>query len=421
MKDIKILLFDKDKNEADMIQGIISGNYILLHKVNNENEIIHYLNTIKPDLIVYKYQDSASEQMLNEIRNIYSYTQLKIILLIQKIEKKQIEFLISINISDIVLVPVEVTSFRLKFENILTELRTKKSHPVLPGKVHQDINLPKCLLVDSDRNFKNLFKELYNRSFNILTADNGEEAIQVFMKFKPELIFLAENIKLINEKVLAQKIRSVDANEKIKIYYLSGVLRSTSKASIWFDGIIEKSYDPIMFAKHFNKILLIEKDTFRKVLYFVKDGVPQIVNKHLVSIFSSKLDRHITILNKNESINIKTDILFITELTDTKPEFSLTIGLWSSDNYMRQLLDYICGEMIPFNNKAADYLLSFIEEIITSIQIFFMEKGIVLIPNKSRLLNKNENKLNYDWDSEFKFKTDNNELFGIGVYCSKFV
>lgn len=64
----------------------------------------------------------------------------------------------------------------------------------------------KILIVDTDVNFRENFKKQLESSYKIIECDSGAEGLQIFMKEKPKIVCLGENLPLLNERMFAQKL-----------------------------------------------------------------------------------------------------------------------------------------------------------------------------------------------------------------------
>lgn len=68
----------------------------------------------------------------------------------------------------------------------------------------------KILIVDDQVGVRSLLAEIFKKDHNVLLAENGMEALRLFMLFKPDLIFMDMKMPGMNGLETLGKIRDLD-------------------------------------------------------------------------------------------------------------------------------------------------------------------------------------------------------------------
>ena len=87
------------------------------------------------------------------------------------------------------------------------------------------------LVVDDEKNIRLLFEEeLKEAGYDILTAENGEEAVLVFKKSRPDLILLDLKMPGLHGVATLEKIRELDKSVPVIVVTAHGAGRPIQKS-----------------------------------------------------------------------------------------------------------------------------------------------------------------------------------------------
>lgn len=98
----------------------------------------------------------------------------------------------------------------------------------------------KILIVEKDDDFRAKFKSNIQNTHYVLEASTGAEGLKLFMKQKPKIICLGNNIPIINEKLLAQKIRAIDSKNEVVIFALKSKSSISDEEKALYDLIVDR-------------------------------------------------------------------------------------------------------------------------------------------------------------------------------------
>ncbi|MGE5681924.1 MAG: response regulator [Bacillota bacterium] len=418
----RILIADKDKNNREFFKKLI--NSIQECEISEVDEARDFLNVAlnkHPDLIIMdtNIHQQNYEKLIEIIRTSYTKEKLPIVTISYAIDREKVITLLKLGITDFILKPLNNESVAVKIKTILEKINGSSISSVT--EKGDDSGKARFLLVDHDKPFRNQFIKLFNDKYEIYTADNGEEGLAFFEKYKPEFVFISEHLKLINERILVQKIRSISRDET-KIYFLSTVLKSSAMKSSLYNGVIEKSISPSVFQKEFAKVVWGEEiNLFQKVSKIVKGSLlgqmSNFVRLSLAPVFNDEIN----VFTPGENFKLLNEALASVELIDEKKELSVTVGIFGSSKDMLLIAEKVAKEPVSFNALAVEAIGGVVTSLAEQVNQFIGLNGVKLDVQQFKVNSRLENKLNYDWDIEAYIKDSKNSHYAVGVYCSKII
>ena len=106
------------------------------------------------------------------------------------------------------------------------------------------VDMKRVLLVDDQAAIRRLISEVLEEDFNIMSASNGEDAVGVAEKFKPDIILLDIGLPGISGIDLIPIFKEI--SPKSKILMLTGSISNSTMnqaKSLGVSGFIEKPFD----------------------------------------------------------------------------------------------------------------------------------------------------------------------------------
>lgn len=103
--------------------------------------------------------------------------------------------------------------------------------------------MKKILVVDDEENIRNLYKaELSDEGYNVITAEDEEDALDMLRKESPDLITLDIKLKKSNGVGLLRKIKEI--NKKLPIIMCTAYDEYKQDFGVWAsDAYVVKSAD----------------------------------------------------------------------------------------------------------------------------------------------------------------------------------
>jgi len=99
------------------------------------------------------------------------------------------------------------------------------------------------LIVSTEEQLRAKLRKQVEFNFDILEAENGADGLEMFLENKPKVVCLSDNLPLLNELLLATKIRFLSDTEKVFIFLLSDNNNLTEEEKKYFDIMIPNSAD----------------------------------------------------------------------------------------------------------------------------------------------------------------------------------
>ena len=110
------------------------------------------------------------------------------------------------------------------------------------------MNKRKILIADDDYDITaTMLTILQSMGHDVVTAETGEDAVEKFSEFRPDIVFLDMMMERFNSGITAcKKIRETDKD--VKIYLISAVGNETADLhealEMGFNGVMSKPVDP---------------------------------------------------------------------------------------------------------------------------------------------------------------------------------
>jgi len=242
----KVLVVDDDPTILIFIRKLLTKKFNCrvvtaenglegLTKVKEENPEVIFLDVTMPVM--------SGLEMLNALKDDPLFNKIPVIMLTAVKDVNLIREVTSKGVLAYILKPLMLEPTTEKIKEIFYKIRDEQEEDVKArveeenSKLHSD----RVLIVDTDVMFKASLKEQMDQSHEIFQADNGADALDIFIKQRPKLVCIGDKLPLYNERLLAQKLRSLQRDEKITIYLLHGDSEITEEVKELFDLIIPRT------------------------------------------------------------------------------------------------------------------------------------------------------------------------------------
>ncbi len=278
---------------------------------------------------------------LKAIRSSKNLAALPVIMLTAVKDRGIFKELIQLGISDYILKPIDKESFCDRFQRIYDELRLSLEPNTPTGFRQSSAGTNEVLLVEADSDFARFFSKVQDGHFKVLEASSGAEGFALFVKHQPPIVVIGCNLPLLNERMLAKKIRSL-AREVTRIYLLRESRDEAIEDSM-FDATIEKSMEPDIFQKNFTDAVRESPGA--------PDGYRDIISKHLPGEIAKAVNQTFgimasldtQILGGDQSRRIKADVAVGMYLASTADRFRLRLKIVCSEADAGSLIRTVLG------------------------------------------------------------------------------
>ena len=244
----KVLVVDDDESVNMFVSRLLKKKFACnvisalngleaLNKLKEEGAEVIFLDVTMPVM--------NGMETLEALRSDENLREIPVIMLTAVSEKNVVGKVMSLGVFDYMLKPLvyEATVTRIKelFEKIKAykienELK-KRLKEREAGQLFDD----KILIVDTDDVFITLLKEKIKDKYEVYTANTGAEGLQTFMEIKPATVCMGEGLKVINENLLAQKIKNFAGNSKVVIFAIRRNPTLDDEDKKVFDHVVERN------------------------------------------------------------------------------------------------------------------------------------------------------------------------------------
>ena len=249
----KVLVVDDDPNVNLFISRLLVKKFRCevvtavngldgLSKLKEENPEVIFLDVTMPVM--------NGIETLQAIRSDNNYKKIPIIMLTAVRERDVVGRVMNLGVIDYVLKPLMYDETYVRIMEIFDKIKEMKQNEIIEKlKVHSGDNKEKVLVVDVDVEFKAKFREQLKNNYHVIEADTGADGLQIFIKERPKIVCLGENLPLLNERMLAQKIRELILDYDVTIFAIRKNTRVTADDSALYDCIVDKRNSHSLFNK----------------------------------------------------------------------------------------------------------------------------------------------------------------------------
>jgi DNA-binding response OmpR family regulator len=114
------------------------------------------------------------------------------------------------------------------------------------------------LIADDEKHIIDLMKIILQEKFEILTAENGQEVMELLKTNKPDLLILDVMMPEVNGFEVCEQLKSNSKTKSLKIVMISAKAQEkdiVQGLKLGADYYMTKPFDPIIFDKKINEII----------------------------------------------------------------------------------------------------------------------------------------------------------------------
>ncbi len=249
-----VLIVDDDPNVRLFLSRLLSKKFACtVQQATDGADALSKLKGFDAEVIFLDITMPVMDgvEVLQALRQDEKLKDIPVIVLSAVSEKEIVARVMSMGVLDYMLKPLlyEHTYNRIKeFFDILRK-RKKTKEEKAETFIDDEPNKDKFLIVSTDESFVRDLTNKLKSNFKVVTADNGADGLKLFMKYKPKTVILGENLPLLNEKLLASKIKHFRESGVTKIFAIkSDVNNVTPDEKEIYDYILTSEKSKEMFS-----------------------------------------------------------------------------------------------------------------------------------------------------------------------------
>ncbi len=418
---MRVLIVDNDKITRLIISRLLKKKLTDdILEAENGLDALEIIEKNKPELIFLDLSMPLMDgiETLEIIRSTDKFKNIPVIILSSNKDREKIAKLLELGISDYIVKPIDLTKAYQKISNLFEKIRdNSKSYQIFN---FSNPNKEKLLLVHPDRDFLINFNEQFGEIYNVIFAENGNAGYTFFTQYQPKIVLLGENIPIISEIQLAQKIKSIDINKEIKIYYLGS--QDISRYTELFIGKIPYTNDIKEFTRNFFTVLLSGQNLSKFLSNFIKQNILDFTLKTIISSIKTYTKQNINVIPLENLSTVPTEVLFQLDYTDKNARVSIIASLITGLNEALKIGEYHYNQIIKLDS---DFLKS-IETLLKGILDNILSKVIDLLElnfQKSEIVYRTKNESNIATNQLITLPLiiNNNEKIIISLDVSEYI
>ncbi|MBI9070849.1 MAG: response regulator [Melioribacteraceae bacterium] len=239
----KVLVVDDDDNITLFISRLLTKKFhCTVISAKNGLVALSQMKKEEPEVIFLDVTMPVMDgiEMLTALKEDEKYCEIPVIMLTAVSERAVIEKAMNIGVLDYILKPLVYETVFERMKEIFSNIKKMREIEELKKSAEADTNegKPKILIVDGDESFRRVFGTQMEKNYNVLEAENGAEGLTLFMDERPKIVCLGENLHLINEKLLAQKIKQI--SKDIVIYAVRENMNISEEEKSLFNMVIPR-------------------------------------------------------------------------------------------------------------------------------------------------------------------------------------
>ncbi|MBX2975307.1 MAG: response regulator [Ignavibacteriaceae bacterium] len=287
----KFLVVEDDDTIQIVVNRLLTKNFECQVKAaKNGLEALQYLEKELPDLILMDVSMPVMDgiETLTAIRADERLADLPVIILTAMNDKASVSSLVTKGISDYILKPINFSYAPSRIKHVLNQARLSKSE-----RLHQKFNGEKeketVLVIDKEQSFRNFVYTLLTEEFNVFEAPNCVDGLTIYVDKKPNYILVTEKQEVLNEKILAQKVKNNPEKNFKGIFLLKEETIKDSTAHTYFNGVLKRNFVKEDFLSQFYKTVIGKLESYIIVKEMITGSISSAVGELVLLIANEHL------------------------------------------------------------------------------------------------------------------------------------
>jgi PleD family two-component response regulator len=421
---LKVLIVDDDEGQRIILSRLLKRKMACeIFQAENGLEGLKQIEKENPEVVFLDVSMPVmnGEETLEAIRSDPSTAKMPVIILTALNDKKSVGKLIEKGISDYLLKPLDFDYAYDRIYRVLNYIKKHKNTVIRRAKILTEADGKiKVLMVERDSNFRNFFSTLFNERFDVIEASSGMEGLTKYMEKKPQYVILGERLNLLNEKLLSQKIRSLDENNSTNIYLCTENPSSTSTDTFFFDGVIKKTFVPENMLKEFNKTVIGQEDIYESLVDIINKIMPTNLLAAVKQTFGVMTNQDIHGISK-EDLNFEDSDSLLSikgKLVNDDLRIYVDLTMYCTEKDLIETAFLIRNTEISLEEAKNSYIDLF-NTVLGRIKSSLEEKGIKMnLPGYPKV-NVTNNPAVIEFLIDLPFRTEKGQKFLIGLTSFK--
>ena len=252
-------------------------------EAGNGSEGLELIQEHRPDLVILDQRMPILDgfETLRAIRSDSQFANLPVIIATSSNDMDAFKKMAVYEPTDYILKPIDIENFISRMSRVVAKIRKRpqaeQSEPQQSGN-----NRTGVLVVDKDENFRSFVEQLLSDRFTVKTTHSGPTGLSYYLEHRPRIVIIGQGIVLLNEVLLARKIKSGNFH-LVRVLYLCEQGSQPIDLDRHFDAVLIKTFKPDEFLEHFNDIAL-QDDIPAETWLAILAGAQSVLEQRMVPI-----------------------------------------------------------------------------------------------------------------------------------------
>jgi DNA-binding response OmpR family regulator len=313
--------------------------------------------------------------MLQAMRSSPMHTNIPVVSVSSVTDRSMILKLISLGIVDYIFKPIDWRDAKLRLKTVIRSVSRGDVEEQGAGFVAGG-ERETLLLIDKSSDFRGHARAVLERHFVVSEASTGVEGLEWIREHHPDVVCVAEGQALLNERMLAQTIRSMPP-KRPAVYLLTDRPQIADEERQRYDGVVAKSFVPGLFFREVQRLKGSEsiRATLRelfesKLRAELIASIQQTVGVMMVQGVRPLLQTEIEAIPKQ--------VEGVVQLVDSDDGVAINVCLYGPQDDIVRLGSLAVGKELDFEYGLPEVFGEFLDTIGGRIQSSMEQKGLAL-------------------------------------------
>ncbi len=419
---MKVLIIDDDKTQRLFLNRLLRKQFnCTVFEAKNGLEGLSVLQEEKPDLIMLDVMMPVMDgkEFLEIIRKDQNYVSIPVIMLSATNEKESVVELIKLGVTDYLVKPISAELACDRLERIVTNLSHGRHFEDHSKENSQNVN-EKLLLIHKEEKFREWFRALFSKRYDIIEGKNGADGMGKYLENKPSIICVGEGLPLLNEQLLARKIRDLNKDNETGIYLISEEnAGSDVPEKEYYNGILKQSYNIGDFLSTFSKTVLKEDNVITTVFSIASEQIRETLVNLLTQTMDVFSEEELLAIEDCQDSLFPCDVYVVGEMYENDGNNAIAVALFGSSKNMLAVAEKILKRACTIDQDALEAFGDGLHAIGGGIKNLLERYDVAFDDSEIRVrINPYENE-ELKWNIMVPIQFNKKELIGVGVVVKR--
>lgn len=417
----RVLVVEDDNNARFVLKHIIKKKFrIDVDEAGNGIEGLTKFSETQPDLILLDISMPLMDgkEFLQALRSDNAGKNVPVICLTAMSDRAIVQEMLTLGVKDYILKPFERNDVLERIKTVIS--RQEESSSVATQKVRKVENFheKKYLFADKDPEFRNFLASIFRCQLNHFIASNGPECLSLYMKEQPDIIMLGENLPMLNELKIVNKIKEINPENASDIFLCTDNENLPDEIKSAFRGIVPKVENPAAFIKAFTTNVL----GFSSISEFIKLTAatlkPELVRVVKGTINKSKNQDIVELESKVLNV-IPKEVFAVAESFESAEGLRISLLIYGSEMELSSIAKKTHVFNLAVDEDVLNALTKLVQSIANDLERDLAIKGINTQPFEARSQKDPEALKGFDIQLAVPFQSENWEKFVAAIAVNR--